>query len=135
VLFHLDDDLRLVFCDMRQFGRMRIVSALKLTGCSELRDLAPEPLSDDFTLDYLRFTLARSRRTLKQLLLDQTRILGLGNIYAAESLFLARINPFAIVASVSKRRAGRLHDAIREVLEDAIDSGSTLRINLNDGDG
>jgi len=135
VLFHLDDDRRLVFCDMRQFGRMRIVPALKLPGSSELRGLAPEPLSDDFTLDYLRFTLARSHRTLKQLLLDQTRILGLGNIYAAEALFLARINPFTIAASISKRRASRLHDAIREVLEDAIDSGSTLKINLNDGDG
>jgi formamidopyrimidine-DNA glycosylase len=135
VIFHLDDDRRLVFCDMRQFGRMRIVPVLKLPGSSELRGLAPEPLSDDFTLDYLCFTLARSRRTLKQLLLDQTRILGLGNIYAAEALFLARINPFTIAASISKRRAGRLHGAIREVLEDAIDSGSTLKINLSDGDG
>jgi formamidopyrimidine-DNA glycosylase len=134
-LFHLDDDRRLVFCDMRQFGRMRILPALKLPGSSELRGLAPEPLSDNFTLDYLRFILARSRRTLKQLLLDQTRILGLGNIYAAEALFLARINPLTIAASISKRRAGRLHEAIREVLEDAIESGSTLKINLSDGDG
>jgi formamidopyrimidine-DNA glycosylase len=134
-LFHLDDDRRLVFCDMRQFGRMRIVPALRLPGSAELRGLAPEPLSDDFTVDYLRVTLARSRRTLKQLLLDQKRILGLGNIYAVEALFLARINPLTIAASISKQRAGRLHEAIREVLADAIDSGSTLKINLDDGEG
>jgi formamidopyrimidine-DNA glycosylase len=135
VIFHLDDNRRLVFCDMRQFGRMRLVAASRLRSSRELRALAPEPLSDEFTSDYLRSTLASSRRTLKQILLDQTKILGLGNIYAAEALFLARINPFAIAVSLSKRRAGRLHDAIREVLEDAIDSGSTLKINLGDGDG
>ena len=134
-ILYLDDDRRLVFCDMRQFGRMRIVAASRLHRSKELAALAPEPLSDEFTPEHFRETLARSRRTLKQLLLDQTKVLGLGNIYAAEALFLARISPFAPADSLSKQRALRLHTAIREIIEEAIDCGSTLRIDLEDGDG
>jgi formamidopyrimidine-DNA glycosylase len=135
VVFYLDDDRRLVFCDMRQFGRMKIVAASRLHRSRELAALAPEPLSDEFDFEHFRDTLARSRRTLKQLLLDQTKVLGLGNIYAAEALFLSRINPFAAADTISKQRALRLHAAIREIIQEAIDCGSTLRIDLEDGDG
>src|SRR5262245_61691016 len=79
VVFYLDNERRLVFCDMRQFGRMRLIKSPKDLP-KELLSLAPEPLSDEFTEEYLTETLARSRRTLKSLLLDQTRVLGLGNI-------------------------------------------------------
>src|ERR1044072_4321213 len=86
VIFYLDDERRLVFCDMRQFGRMQI---FKDPPPMELQSLAPEPLSDDFTEEYFLNTLSRSRRPLKHLLLDQTRILGLANIYTSEALFLS----------------------------------------------
>jgi formamidopyrimidine-DNA glycosylase len=135
VVFHLDDDRRLVFCDMRQFGRMRVVPLAKLLKTRELSSLAPEPLSEDFTVEYLAQTLSRSRRSLKQLLLDQTKVLGLGNIYASEALFLARINPFKPADSLSRARVVRLHQAIRDVLQEAVDAGSTLRIDLRDGGG
>jgi formamidopyrimidine-DNA glycosylase len=133
VVFYLDDERRLVYCDMRQFGRMSIAPVSRLLKTRELKDLAPEPLSDDFTEEYLLTTLSRSSRALKQLLLDQTKILGLGNIYAAEALFLARISPFAVSSSVSPKRVRRLHEAIRQVLHEAIESGSTLKIDLSDG--
>lgn len=134
VVFHLDDERRLVFCDMRQFGRMRLIAnANRLP--KELKALAPEPLSDDFTEEYFRSTLKRSRRSLKQLLLDQTRILGLGNIYAAEALFLAGVNPLKPAHRLSKARAANLHRAVREILQEAIDAGSTLRIDLADRNG
>jgi formamidopyrimidine-DNA glycosylase len=135
VVFYLDDDRRLIFCDMRQFGRMRLIAARRLLKLIQLQSLAPEPLSDDFSADYLLATLSTSRRSLKQLLLDQTKILGLGNIYASEALFLARISPFKEAASLSRARALRLHQAIRDVLEEAIAAGSTLRIDLSDGIG
>jgi formamidopyrimidine-DNA glycosylase len=133
VVFHLDDDRRLVFCDMRQFGRMRLVPVARLPKTREISSLAPEPLSEDFTVEYLAQTLSRSRRSLKQLLLDQTKVLGLGNIYASEALFLARINPFKPADSLSRARVIRLHKAIRDVLQEAVDAGSTLRIDLRDG--
>jgi formamidopyrimidine-DNA glycosylase len=134
VVFYLDDERRLVFCDMRQFGRMRLIrDASRLP--KELTALAPEPLSDEFTEEYFLETLSRSRRSLKQLLLDQTRVLGLGNIYAVEALFLARINPTKPANRLSKSRARKLYQAIRQVLREAIDAGSTLRIDLADGNG
>jgi len=135
VIFYMDDERRLVFCDMRQFGRMILVAATKLGETRQISELAPEPLSDEFSIDYLRKTLAKSRRPIKHLLLDQTKILGLGNIYAAEALFLARISPFAIPAKLSRQRVINLHGAIRQILGEAIEVGSTLRINLKDGDG
>lgn len=135
VIFYLDDDRRLVYCDMRQFGRMRIATASRLDRSRELRPLAPEPLSEHFSRDYLISILSRSRRTLKQLLLDQTKILGLGNIYASEALFLANVHPLTIADSLSPKRSIRLHEAIRTVLTEAIDSGSTLRIDLADANG
>lgn len=131
VIFYLDDESRLVFCDMRQFGRMRIF----IKSPKELTSLAPEPFSEEFTEDYFLETLARSRRPLKQLLLDQTRVLGLGNIYAVEALFLAGVNPMKASNKLSKPRARKLYQAIRDVLKEAIDAGSTLRIDLADGNG
>lgn len=132
VVFYLDDERRLVFCDMRQFGRMRLI---RDTGRlpKELATLAPEPLSDEFTEEYFLETLSRSRRSLKQLLLDQTRVLGLGNIYAVEALFLAGINPMKPANRLSKHRARKLYQAIRQILHEAIEAGSTLRIDLSDG--
>ena len=134
VVFYLDDDRRLVFCDMRQFGRMNIFKDV-LRPPKELVSLAPEPLSDEFTEDYFLETLSRSRRPLKHLLLDQTRVLGLGNIYAVEALFLAGVNPMKAANKLSKPRARKLYQAIRDVLREAIDAGSTLRIDLADGNG
>ena len=126
-IFYLDNQRRLVFRDQRQFGIMRLVSRERLHETKGIVELAPEPFSDDFSVAYLKTTLARSRRTLKTLLLDQTRVLGLGNIYAAEALFRARINPFKIAATLSSRRVARLHQAIRDVLSDAILAGLRTR--------
>ena len=134
VVFYLDDERRLVFCDRRQFGRMRLISSAQRLP-KELNTLAPEPLSDEFTEEYFIETLARSRRSLKQLLLDQTRVLGLGNIYAVEALFLAGVNPLKPANRLSKPRARKLYHAIRRVLHEAIEAGSTLRINMEDGNG
>jgi formamidopyrimidine-DNA glycosylase len=134
VVFYLEDDRRLVFSDMRQFGRMRLLPASKLSALPQIETLAPEPFADTFSLDYFRETLSKSRRSLKQLLLDQTKILGLGNIYASEALFLARISPLKSADGLSKARAVRLHQAIRDILDEAIAAGSTLRIDLTDGD-
>jgi formamidopyrimidine-DNA glycosylase len=101
----------------------------------ELSSLAPEPLTDQFTESYFLKTLARSRRPLKQLLLDRTRVLGLGNIYAVEALFLAGVNPKKPANRLAKPRARKLYQALLDILQEAIDAGSTLRIDLADGNG
>src|ERR1044072_7487334 len=113
-IFYLDHDQRLVFRDQRQFGVMKLIEASSLTQTKGIRELAPEPFGDEFTIDYLRSLLKRSHRSLKTLLLDQTKVLGLGNIYAAEALFRARINPFKPADTLASRRVPQLYEAIVE---------------------
>ncbi len=134
-VFYLDDERRLVFNDQRKFGVMKLVAASRLSKTKGIRELAPEPFSDDFSVAYLREVFARSRRTLKTLLLDQTQVLGLGNIYAAEALFRAGVNPFKAASELSTRRTERLHQAIRDVLRAAVSGKSTSRINLENPSG
>ncbi|HLL16583.1 MAG TPA: bifunctional DNA-formamidopyrimidine glycosylase/DNA-(apurinic or apyrimidinic site) lyase [Pyrinomonadaceae bacterium] len=134
-LFYLDDERCLVFSDQRHFGMMKLVGAAELSHAKELRLLAPEPFSGDFTPAYLSATFARTRRTLKETLLDQTKVTGLGNIYAAEALFLARINPFRAAHEISTRRLPRLHRAILEVFDEAIAHGSTMNVDPENIDG
>src|SRR5258708_1013510 len=134
-IFYLDNDQRLVFSDQRKFGVMKLVARSQVSTTKGISELAPEPFSDDFNLGYLKDTLARSRRTLKTLLLDQTRVLGLGNIYAAEALFRAGINPFKVASELSTKRVARLHAEILGVLRDAISDSSTSRIDLERPDG
>src|ERR1700752_594242 len=133
VIFSLYYEKMLFFCDMRQFVRMRFIANPDKPP-KELSTLAPEPLSDDFSESYFLETLSKSRRSLKQLLLDQTRVLGLGNIYAVEALFRAGVHPLKAANRLSKPRARKLHQAIRDVLSEAIEAGSTLQINLEDGE-
>jgi formamidopyrimidine-DNA glycosylase len=134
-IFYLDDERRLVFRDQRQFGVMKLLASSRLANSKGIKELAPEPFSDEFSVAYLKETLARSRRTMKTLLLDQTRVLGLGNIYAAEALFRARINPFAIASKLSSQRVERLHQSVRDVLRAAVSGNSTNRINLENPRG
>jgi len=133
-VFYLDDERRLVFRDQRQFGVMKVVESLRLAETKGVVELAPEPFSEGFSVQYLKETFGKSRRTLKTLLLDQTRVLGLGNIYAAEALFRARINPFKIASELSAVRVKRLHQAIRDVLRAAVSGNSTSRISLENSE-
>ena len=134
-LFQLDDGRRLAFSDQRHFGMMKLVSTDELHLAKELRRLAPEPFSDDFDDRYLRGVLAGSRRTLKATLLDQTKVNGLGNIYAAEVLFLARVNPFLASSELGARRVPRLRRSIIEVLSESIAHGSTMNVDPENIDG
>ncbi len=106
----------LVFNDTRKFGRVWLTSnPEEITG-----RLGPEPLSEEFTAQWLSEALRNRHRQLKPLLLDQTFLAGLGNIYTDESLHLARLHPLALSDSVSAKKAGQLHAAIRATLEEGI---------------
>jgi formamidopyrimidine-DNA glycosylase len=133
-LFHLEDGRRLAFTDQRHFGLMKLARASELHEVKELRGLAPEPFSEEFTNEYLARTLSRTRRALKDVLLDQTKVTGLGNIYAAEALFVARAHPFVPASEFPRRRIARLRSAIVSVLGEAVAHGSTLNVNLEDMD-
>jgi formamidopyrimidine-DNA glycosylase len=130
-VFHFEDGSRLVFQDQRHFGLMKVVKTSELREAKELKKLAPEPFSDDFTAEYLRRVLRTTRRSLKEFLLDQTKVCGLGNIYASEALFLAGIHPAKRASLLSKARAHILFEKIRDVLREAIDSFSTPNADPN----
>lgn len=117
-----------VFCDPRRFGLLLLSTRDKLAQHPLFKDMGPEPLGDAFSTEVLRKALGGRRAPLKALLLDQTVVAGLGNIYVSEALHRARLLPQRSGDSVSRAEAGRLVTAIREVLTAAIAAGgSTLR--------
>jgi formamidopyrimidine-DNA glycosylase len=134
-VLYLEDERRLVFADQRRFGRMRLARTDELPHLRQLRQLAPEPFTAEFTPAYLRATFARTERTLKEVLLDQTKVTGLGNIYAAEAMFRAGIHPQTVAARTAPRRLPRLHRAILAVLEEALAHGSTMNVDPEDIEG
>jgi len=113
----LDGERRLVFVDVRKFGRFTWTD----DPAEELAHLGPEPLGPEFTLAGFRAGLKGRRRMLKPLLLDQTFVAGLGNIYVDESLHRARLHPLTSSDRVSPAKSRALFDAIRETLERAIE--------------
>ncbi|MBK7708326.1 MAG: bifunctional DNA-formamidopyrimidine glycosylase/DNA-(apurinic or apyrimidinic site) lyase [Acidobacteria bacterium] len=134
-VFYLDDEMRLVFEDQRHFGFMRIVETDLLQEAKELKKLAPEPFSDAFNAAYLRSVFKDSKRAVKLVLLDQTRVLGLGNIYASEAMFLAKINPKRRASSFTRPKTEKLFGMIREVLAESMAHGSTLNVDPENIDG
>lgn len=131
-VFYFAEGYRLVFQDQRHFGLMKIVSTKELSNANEIRKLAPEPMSDEFSVDYLRATLRRSKRCLKEVLLDQTMVCGLGNIYASEAMFLAGADPRTRAYKLSRPKTAALFESIRRVLSDAIELGITLPVTPED---
>ena len=111
VLLTFADGARLSFADVRQFGRMRLVEPEEPWAA----EVGFEPLSDDFTFERFSALLAGRTTPIKVFLLDQRRIAGIGNIYACEALWDARIDPRRPAGSLSRERRRRLHDAIRQL--------------------
>ena len=125
-IFYFSDGERLVFQDQRHFGLMKIVKTKELHETKELSKLAPEPFSDEFSVEYLAGVLKRSNRVIKEFLLDQTKICGVGNIYASETLFLSGITPRKRAKNIRGKSIEKLHQNIRVILNEAIDLTKTI---------
>ena len=134
-VFHFGTDERLVFDDQRHFGLMRMVMTTQLHEAKELQKLAPEPFSDEFSVEYLSSILKTSKRSLKEFLLDQTKVCGLGNIYAAEAMFAAGVHPAIAANKVAAKKIPLLYGAIRDVLRIAIAHAEGLEVNPEDLEG
>lgn len=119
----LDQGEELRFHDTRKFGRWYLVHQLE----EVLHKLGPEPLDPSFTFEYFFYCLQQSKRALKPLLLDQTFIAGLGNIYVDEALWEAQLHPLQPANSLTRQEGEALYRAIQYVLKRGIDSqGTTL---------
>ena len=116
LLLHLSNQNYLAFNDTRKFGRVWLTDQPN----EILGKLGPEPLEKNFTSQWLFENLHARKRSLKPLLLDQTFIAGLGNIYTDECLHIAKLHPLASSNNVTKEQAAALHKAIRAVLKEGI---------------
>jgi formamidopyrimidine-DNA glycosylase len=132
--------VRVSLVDSRALGVVR----LHAPGTFVLPAIGPEPLTDDFTADGFRTALARRSGPIKPALLDQKLVAGVGNIYASEALWEARIHPATAANTLSRERVTRLRDAIRHVLEtapteryygrDDVDESEIWRVYGRDGE-
>jgi formamidopyrimidine-DNA glycosylase len=127
VRFALDGGHRLAYVDPRRFGTGHLVAGTAARDAYLLGRLGIEPLTPEFTLEHLR-ALARGRKApVKSFVLDQRRIAGVGNIYADEALFRARIHPLRPAGRLTRAQVGRLRDGIEQALLAGIEAkGATI---------
>ncbi len=135
VLLWTDAGYVVRFNDPRRFGFMDLVPRDALAKHPRLAELGPEPLAVDFTGPSLAVRLAGRSGPLKNALLDQTVVAGLGNIYACEALYWANLSPRRRAGTVRGKRADRLVAAIRRVLTEAIEAGGSSLRDFRHADG
>ena len=130
------DGTHLFFNDQRKFGWMRLIPTPEVQFIDFMKKLGPEPLNADFTQnDFRERILMRPNKNIKATLLDQSVIAGVGNIYADESLWLAKIHPSTIVKNITTQKLNILYKELREVLELAIEKGGSTDRNYVDAEG
>lgn len=135
IIFDLDNGDRLIYADTRTLGTLYLMPEEQLWRIAGLASLGPEPLTAEFTEDYLKQALSKRSGKVKAVLLDQKLIGGLGNIYVDECLALAGIHPERPAASLDQYEIAKLHKAIDQVIEAGIVHGGTSFRDYRDGAG
>lgn len=133
VRFTLGNGRRLDYHDIRRFGRLQRFTPA--AWADRDRDLGVEPLSDEFTAAHLHERTRASRVAIKVWLMDQRRVVGVGNIYASEALFRARIDPRRPAKSLEPEESSRIRDSTRAVLDEAIRFRGTTFLDYRDARG
>ncbi len=130
------DGSRLFFNDQRKFGWMRLLPTAEVPNIDFFRRVGPEPLADDFTAREFRERIKkRPNSTIKATLLDQTVVAGVGNIYADESLWAARIHPAERMKNIGDTKLNTLFNELRTVLQLSIDKGGSSDKNYVNAEG
>ena len=131
-----DDGSTLYFNDQRKFGWMRLMPTVEVPEIDFFKRLGPEPLQSTFTTAFFTKRIMRRHKSrIKAVLLDQTVIAGIGNIYADESLWAAKIHPETRVERISKAKIRALHQAIVDVLRLSIEKGGSTDKNYVNAEG
>jgi formamidopyrimidine-DNA glycosylase len=129
----LGDGRQLFYHDVRRFGRLEVLPAEAWADRAAM--LGVEPLSPAFTPESLHTLSRNSRVAIKTWLMDQRRVVGVGNIYASEALFRAGVSPRKSARRLTRRETSALHDAVRAVLQEAIDFRGTTLLDYRDASG
>jgi len=135
VVFHLQNDARVVFNDVRRFGAMDLAPTRSIDTHKLLSEIGPEPLGNTFDEDYLVERLKGKNSPIKNVLLDQRIVAGLGNIYVCEVLLRASISPIRKAWELSAPKIRSLVPIIRDVLSEAIESGGSSLKDYRQADG
>lgn len=136
VVMGFGDGSKLYFNDQRKFGWVRLMPTLEVPNIDFMKKVGPEPLEADFTGEAFAARFARRARTnIKAALLDQTVVAGVGNIYADESLWGAKIDPHRLVGSLSSEEFHSLYGELRSVMNLAIEKGGSTDRNYVNAEG
>ena len=136
VVIEFKDGSKLFFNDQRKFGWMRLLPTIEIPEIDFFKTVGPEPLEDDFTVDrFIERVQKRKNSPIKAVLLDQTVLAGVGNIYADESLWAAKIHPATPVARVPRTKLVALYNGLRDVLRLSIEKGGSTDCNYVDARG
>lgn len=128
--FNGGDELR--YQDVRKFGTMHVFTKGEEEEHKPLNLLGPDPFSKSFTLDYFYKKLKKTDRVIKSVLLDQSVVAGLGNIYVDETLFKATIHPLKKASKLTKKEVKAIHEQAISTLSDAVaQGGTTIRSYVN----
>ena len=131
VIFKFNKKTILIYNDVRKFGFIKIFETKKLKLSSHLKKLGPEPLSMKFNKDYFKESAKKRKIYLKDLLMDQKFLAGLGNIYVNEAIFLSKINPKAKANKLSNKKISALVFNIKKILKKAINEGGSSIKDFN----
>ncbi|PKL31391.1 DNA-formamidopyrimidine glycosylase [Candidatus Saccharibacteria bacterium HGW-Saccharibacteria-1] len=136
VTIGFDDGSDLYFNDQRKFGWVKLIPTLAVSDMDFMKKVGPEPLEPDFTSEHFmaRFT-RRARTNIKAALLDQTVIAGVGNIYADESLWGAKIHPSRLVGDITTGEFDKLYNEVRAVMNLSIEKGGSTNRNYVNAEG
>lgn len=136
VIIDFTDGSKLYFNDQRKFGWMRLLPNVEIPEINFFKTVGPEPLEDDFTAKlFIERLMRRKNSGIKSVLLDQTVVAGVGNIYADESLWAAKIHPLTPVFKISKTKLITLHSMLRDILNLSIKLGGSTDKNYVDAEG
>lgn len=125
VIFYFESGKKLLYNDVRKFGRMQLVPKGEEFKHTSLIKLGPEPIAKDFILEDMQEFLTRRTKAIKGVLLDQEIVVGIGNIYADEILHRAQIHPITPANTLTEDEEIRLHETIIQVMDEAVQSGGT----------
>jgi len=125
IYFKLNNDLILIYNDVRRFGFLKLYNTTQLNKITFLKKLGLEPFSKTFNIKYFKKFILNRKKNIKNLLMDQTFVSGLGNIYANEVLFKSRIKPLRACGSLNKNEIKNLILNIKKILKFAISKGGS----------
>jgi len=135
VVFELDDKTQLRYMDVRKFGKMHLIKKEEIEKTGPFLKMGLEPWDERLTPNYLKMKYEKKKNPIKTLLLDQSIIVGIGNIYADEILFLSKINPLKSACSLEENELTKIIENTKQVLEKAIKEGGTTIRTYTSVDG